>query len=135
MTSQAEFHDRMLSLGLARVAEQAAAGAMLLGASTLPFLWNVWRTFRKGTAVGRDPWDGHTLEWWAPSPPPPGNFPEGLPPIRSERPVWDVHHPDHPAVRHPARDKVLAGPGVIPEDDAVDAEPPTDDEGTPQEGT
>ena len=100
----------------------SSVGAAILGASTLPFLWNVWRTLRKGVTVGRDPWDGHTLEWWAPSPPPPGNFPDGLPPIRSERPVWDVHHPDHPAEHHPAHDKVLAGPGVVDQATAAEAE-------------
>ena len=68
---------------------------MILGLSTLPFLWNVWRTLRKGERVGNDPWDAQTLEWWAPSPPPVGNFPDGLPRIRSERPVWDANHPDH----------------------------------------
>jgi cytochrome c oxidase subunit I len=69
-------------------------GAALLGASTLPFLWNVWRTLRRGAPAGPDPWGGHTLEWATSSPPPPENFDDPLPPIRSNRPVWDLHHPD-----------------------------------------
>ena len=75
----------------------SSIGAGILGLSTLPFLWNVYRTWRKGERVGRNPWEAGTLEWWAPSPPPIGNFDRPLPPITSERPVWDVEHPEHPA--------------------------------------
>jgi cytochrome c oxidase subunit 1 len=78
----------------------SSIGAALLGVSTLPFLWNVWTTLRHGQRVGGNPWGGHTLEWVTPSPPPPGNFVEPLPPIRSERPVWDRDHPDHRSPRH-----------------------------------
>jgi cytochrome c oxidase subunit 1 len=83
------------SSGFATLNLVSSVGAMILGLSTLPFLWNVWRTLRKGEPAGNDPWDAQTLEWWAPSPPPIGNFPDGLPRIRSERPVWDANHPDH----------------------------------------
>jgi cytochrome c oxidase subunit 1 len=81
----------------------SSAGAMLLGLSTLPFLWNVWITLRKGKPCGPNPWDGHTLEWATPSPPPAGNFVEALPPIRSERPLWDLNHPDHRSPREHGR--------------------------------
>ncbi len=74
----------------------SSVGAFLLGASTLPFLWNVWRTLKgKGRheLAGDDPWGGHTLEWATTSPPPPHNFDDGaLPEIRSNRPVWDLRH-------------------------------------------
>ena len=73
----------------------SSIGAFLLGASTLPFLWNVWRTRKRGTPAGNNPWGGHTLEWATTSPPPPHNF-DRLPRIRSNRPVWDMDHPDHP---------------------------------------
>ncbi len=73
----------------------STAGAFLLGASTLPFLWNVWRSWRGPIdPEAADPWDGHTLEWATSSPPPEGNFTEDLPPIRSERPLWDLRHPE-----------------------------------------
>jgi cytochrome c oxidase subunit 1 len=75
-------------------------GAMLLGASTLPFLWNLWRTMRRPPDAGDNPWDGHTLEWATTSPPPPHNF-DALPPIRSERPVWDVTHPESRPTEEP----------------------------------
>jgi heme/copper-type cytochrome/quinol oxidase subunit 1 len=35
-----------------------------------------------------DPWEGHTLEWAAPSPPPIGNFPEA-PTVTSATPLLD----------------------------------------------
>jgi cytochrome c oxidase subunit 1 len=73
----------------------SSIGGFLLGASVLPFLWNVWRTLRAAGAdrvAGPDPWNGHTLEWATASPPPPHNFDAPLPPIRSNRPVWDQRH-------------------------------------------
>jgi cytochrome c oxidase subunit 1 len=72
----------------------STVGAALLGASTLPFLWNVWRTMRRGAPAGDDPWGGHTLEWSTSSPPPVHNFEGELVPIRSNRPLWDQRHPD-----------------------------------------
>ncbi len=87
----------------------SSAGAALLALSTLPFLWNVWITLRKGEPAGPNPWDGHTLEWVTESPPAPGNFTEALPPIRSERPLWDLNHPDHRSPREHGRPKQPAG--------------------------
>jgi cytochrome c oxidase subunit 1 len=68
-------------------------GAYLLGVAMLPFLWNVWITWRHGELVGNNPWGAGTLEWATTSPPPEHNF-DALPPIRSERPVWDLDHPE-----------------------------------------
>ena len=53
----------------------------------------------KPVPAGDNPWDGHTLEWFATSPPVHHNF-ERLPPVRSERPVWDFHHPDAVTIGH-----------------------------------
>ena len=81
----------------------SSVGAFLLGAAVLPFLWNVWRTLRASEpdrpdgSLSANPWGGHTLEWATASPPPPGNFAGPLPPIRSNRPVWDRDHPEHPS--------------------------------------
>jgi cytochrome c oxidase subunit 1 len=75
-------------------------GAFLLAASVVPFLWNIWRSLRSGGRAGDNPWDGQTLEWWTSSPPAPENFTAPLPPIRSERPVWDHNHPDARAPGH-----------------------------------
>jgi cytochrome c oxidase subunit I len=83
--------------GLNRI---STIGAFLLGASVLPFLWNAWRSLRgHGPVAGDNPWGGHTLEWATSSPPPAHNFDGPLPAIRSNRPVWDRDHPDHPERR------------------------------------
>jgi len=66
-------------------------GAFTIAVSVLPLLVNVVATFINGERVGDDPWEGNTLEWATSSPPPPYNF-DKLPPIRSERPVFDLRH-------------------------------------------
>jgi cytochrome c oxidase subunit I len=68
--------------------------AFVLGASTLPFLWNVFRSYRFGVVVTvDDPWGhGNSLEWATSCPPPRHNFIE-LPRIRSERPAYELHYP------------------------------------------
>jgi cytochrome c oxidase subunit 1 len=72
----------------------SSIGAFVLGASTLPFIWNVFRSYRYGKVVTvDDPWGfGNSLEWATSCPPPRHNFTE-LPRIRSERPAFDLHYP------------------------------------------
>jgi cytochrome c oxidase subunit I len=72
----------------------SSIGAFILGASTLPFLYNVWHTARHAPRVTLDdPWGfGNSLEWATSCPPPRHNF-TSIPPIRSERPAFDLHHP------------------------------------------
>ena len=69
----------------------ATAGALLIAASMVPFLVNIFTTLVNGEKAGDDPWEGNTLEWATTSPPPTYNF-DSLPPIRSERPVFDLRH-------------------------------------------
>jgi cytochrome c oxidase subunit 1 len=71
----------------------SSLGAYVTAAGILPFIWNVFHSVRRGKIAGDNPWDGQTLEWATSSPPPEHNF-EALPPIRSERPLWDANHPD-----------------------------------------
>ncbi|WP_051099000.1 cytochrome c oxidase subunit I [Actinopolyspora mortivallis] len=72
----------------------SSAGAFLLGASMLPFLYNVLKSYRYGTRVDvDDPWGhGNSLEWATSCPPPRHNFHE-LPRIRSSRPAFELHYP------------------------------------------
>ncbi|HUG94693.1 MAG TPA: cytochrome c oxidase subunit I [Pleomorphomonadaceae bacterium] len=77
----------------------STAGAFLIAASMVPFVVNVVATLLNGEEVGDDPWEGNTLEWATTSPPPTYNF-DRLPPIRSERPVFDLRHKDEPDL-HP----------------------------------
>ncbi|UBU18919.1 cytochrome c oxidase subunit I [Nonomuraea gerenzanensis] len=72
----------------------SSIGAFVLGASTLPFLFNVWYTARRSRrVVVDDPWGfGNSLEWATSCPPPRHNF-TSMPRIRSERPAFDLHYP------------------------------------------
>jgi heme/copper-type cytochrome/quinol oxidase subunit 1 len=69
----------------------STVGSGIIAASVVVFAYNFFRSLRKGDPAGDDPWQGHTLEWATSSPPPHHNF-HRLPPIRSERPVFDARH-------------------------------------------
>jgi Heme/copper-type cytochrome/quinol oxidases, subunit 1 len=73
-------------------------GAFIIGASTLPFLYNVWKSYKYGKIVEvDDPWGyGMSLEWATSCPPPLRNF-DRMPRIRSERPAFDLHYPEYAA--------------------------------------
>ena len=79
----------------ARPTSISSCGAFLLGASMIPFVYNVWKTWRTAPLVETDdPWGyGASLEWATSCPPPRHNF-TSLPRIRSERPAFDLHHPE-----------------------------------------
>ena len=81
-------------------------GAFLLAASTLPFLWNVYKTAKKAPKVTQDdPWGfANSLEWATSCPPPRHNF-VSIPKIRSERPAFDLHYPEIAAIDHAAAHK------------------------------
>jgi cytochrome c oxidase subunit 1 len=73
-------------------------GAAILALSMIPFLWNVWITYRKGVKTElKDPWGyGRSLEWATESPFPRHNF-HSIPRIRSESPAFDLNHPEYAA--------------------------------------
>jgi cytochrome c oxidase subunit 1 len=71
----------------------SSIGAYIAGLGVAVSVVNAFYSFRHGEIAGDNPWDGQTLEWACSSPPSEHNF-ESLPPIRSERPVWDANHPD-----------------------------------------
>jgi cytochrome c oxidase subunit I len=82
-------------------------GAFILGASTFPFLYNVWKSARGPLVQTDDPWGyGRSLEWATSCPPPRHNF-VSLPRIRSESPAFDLHYPHIAAMDHPTDNKNL----------------------------
>ena len=82
----------------------ATAGSGILTLALLVFLINFTVSMKRGEPAGDDPWDGYTLEWATTSPPPAHNF-HHLPPIRSERPVFDAR------TRQPQDGEQRAGAG------------------------
>ncbi|ATZ07059.1 TPA: cytochrome c oxidase subunit I [Corynebacterium striatum] len=68
--------------------------SFVLGASVIPLVWNVFKSWRYGEIVTvDDPWGyGNSLEWATSCPPPRHNF-VSLPRIRSERPAFELHYP------------------------------------------
>ncbi|MEV6567336.1 aa3-type cytochrome oxidase subunit I [Streptomyces kronopolitis] len=89
------YADYLAADGFTALNTLSTIGSFLLGLSTLPFLYNVWKTTRYGAKVTvDDPWGfGRSLEWATSSPPPRHNF-TTLPKIRSESPAFDLHHPE-----------------------------------------
>jgi heme/copper-type cytochrome/quinol oxidase subunit 1 len=68
-----------------------SAGSAVLTLGVLVFALNllVSVAMRRGRPAPDDPWGGHTLEWTAPTPPPPHNF-DRLPEVRSATPALDL---------------------------------------------
>jgi cytochrome c oxidase subunit 1 len=72
----------------------STVGSTLLALSMIPFAINIWITRKSPKVTSDDPWGyGSSLEWATSCPPPRHNF-HRMPEIRSERPAFDLHHPD-----------------------------------------
>jgi cytochrome c oxidase subunit 1 len=93
------YGDYLPSDGFTTLNMISSGGAFLLGISTLPFLYNVWKSYKAGPIVTvDDPWGhGNSLEWATSCPPPLRNF-DRMPRIRSERPAWDAKYPELAAI-------------------------------------
>ncbi|MGW6199493.1 aa3-type cytochrome oxidase subunit I [Kribbella sp. NPDC055110] len=88
------YADYRASDGFTALHQVSTVGAFLLGISTLPFLYNIYKSRRTPRVEVDDPWGwGRSLEWATSCPPPRHNFVK-LPRIRSESPAFDLHHPD-----------------------------------------
>src|SRR6266516_1374457 len=87
--------DYLPSDGFTTLNTISTIGSFVLGASMLPFAYNVYRSYRYGEIATADaPWGhGNSLEWATSSPPPRHNF-TSIPRIRSERPAFELHYPD-----------------------------------------
>ena len=73
----------------------ATIGSFVIAAGVLVFMYNVFVSLVRGKKAGADPWDGQTLEWAIPSPPPVHNF-AAIPVVGSNRPHWDAKYGDAP---------------------------------------
>jgi cytochrome c oxidase subunit 1 len=68
----------------------STVGGFVFGLSSLIWIWNIWKSVRKGEEAGPNPWNAPTLEWAIASPPLHYNFPE-LPEVHSREPLWYEH--------------------------------------------
>jgi len=109
------YADYLTSDGFETLNIVSSIGSVLLALSTVFFLYNVYWTWRYAPKVTvDDPWGwGGSLEWATSCPPPRHNF-TSLPPIRSERPAFDLHHPVHAKADRPVGknrlDNLVGGP-------------------------
>jgi cytochrome c oxidase subunit I len=105
----------------------STVGAFILAFSMLTFVYNVWVSRKAPKVLVDDPWGyGASLEWATSCPPPRHNF-VSLPRIRSERPAFDLHHPEAAAAGATPPDqsllaRVAGGPDLPPDAGAPDGE-------------
>jgi cytochrome c oxidase subunit I len=97
-------------------------GSFVFALGVLLFFINVVRSLKKGAVAGRNPWDGPTLEWATPSPPPPYNF-AVIPTIASRHPLWEDRLEEHGVVSSLDRGMLLAEGKETIGTTALDAEP------------
>jgi cytochrome c oxidase subunit 1 len=71
-------------------------GYIFLFVSVLLFMWNVYRSLRRGELAGHNPWKAGSLEWATASPPPKYNFLH-LPTVNGREALWDAA-PNQPVV-------------------------------------
>ncbi len=89
------YADYLQSDGWTGMNQVSTIFSFLLGASMIPFAYNVYKTWRTAPrVVVDDPWGyARSLEWATSCPPPRHNF-TSIPRIRSESPAFDLHHPE-----------------------------------------
>jgi cytochrome c oxidase subunit I len=88
------YADYLPSDGFTLLNTWSTIGSFVLGSSMIPFVYNVYKSYRFGEiTTADDPWGhGNSLEWATSSPPPRHNF-TSIPRIRSERPAFEYHYP------------------------------------------
>lgn len=105
--------DYLVEDGYQLLNQISTVGAFITASAMIPFIWNVWKTQRgPRTVFVDDPWGyGGSLEWATGCPVPRHNF-TALPRIRSERPAFDLHHPEVAALDRVDPTKVRVGAGA-----------------------
>jgi cytochrome c oxidase subunit 1 len=105
------YADYLPSDGWTQANQVSTVGAFLLASSTLPFLWNVYKSAHGPRVMVDDPWGwGRSLEWATSCPPPRHNF-VTIPRIRSESPAFDLHHPEIAALELVDNEEMQEGNG------------------------
>jgi cytochrome c oxidase subunit 1 len=76
-------------LGFEWLNQLETVGAFVLALSFAVFIYNILKTWRSPQRALADPWNGATLEWSIPSPPPEWNFTK-IPVVQSRDPLWQL---------------------------------------------
>ncbi len=104
----------------------SSVGSYLLGFSFLIFMYNVAVSLQRGKKAGNDPWDGATLEWTIPSPPPVYNF-ATVPVVRHRDPLWEEKYAKYEGEGHAEEETlettiagIKIGEGQVPDEDALE---------------
>jgi cytochrome c oxidase subunit 1 len=83
----------------------ATMGSYVLGLGIFIYFATMVYTYFKGEKIGRDPWDGRTLEWSLPTPPPEYNF-AVIPTVHARDAFWyEKHHQEEIAKEKAAHAK------------------------------
>jgi len=97
-------------LGVTELNQMSTIGALGLGFSVLLFVINIFASLRYGEIASDDPWDGATLEWSIPSPPPIYNFAR-IPTVHSRDAWWAMKHPERMHLDPIEPTPLAGGPG------------------------
>jgi cytochrome c oxidase subunit 1 len=95
-------------LGFEALNQMETVGSFILGIGFLVLLWNILKTSRGPRNAPADPWNGATLEWAIPSPPPEWNF-EQSPTVHGRDPLWELKRERGGALPEP---KAGTGAGI-----------------------
>jgi cytochrome c oxidase subunit 1 len=95
-------------LGFELMNQIETAGSFVLGIAFLVFMFNIFQTWRKPANAPADPWNGATLEWAIPSPPPEFNFAE-IPTVHGRDALWELKRERGGTLPEPAR---VSGAGI-----------------------
>ena len=95
-------------LGFELMNQIETAGSFVLMVAFLVFLYNIFQTSRKPRNAPADPWNGATLEWSIPSPPPEFNFAE-IPTVHGRDALWEAKRQRGGQLPEPAR---ASGAGI-----------------------
>jgi cytochrome c oxidase subunit I len=90
----------------------ATVGAFTIALSVCIFVYNVWRSTRRPVYASADPWDGRSLEWSIPSPPPHYNFAE-VPVVHGEDEFWHRKYTEDASGRPVRLEGVERVPAVV----------------------